>query len=83
MLNEAEEFLEPSDAGRILDLTSDRIRGLALEGRLRVAARTPRGLRLFRRADVEAYLAIVQRERAARGAIRRAGVEPKDSMVAG
>jgi len=71
-MNEILELLECADVGRVLDLTSDRVRGLVLEGRLPLAAVTPRGVRLFRREDVEGYLVIVQRERAARSATKRA-----------
>jgi len=54
-------LLEPSDVGRILVLSAARVRDLAGEGRLTVAARTPRGLRLFRREDVDNYLQTVRR----------------------
>jgi DNA-binding transcriptional MerR regulator len=46
-------FLEPADAARVLDRTPATIRDYADSGRLPVAARTVRGLRLFRREDVE------------------------------
>lgn len=45
-------FLEPTSAGLVLGLSASRIRALADEGELRVAARTTRGLRLFRPEDV-------------------------------
>ena len=63
---DCEELLEPSEVGRILTLSSARVSQLARDGRLTVAARTPRGRRLFRREDVETYLRRVQRERAVR-----------------
>jgi hypothetical protein len=47
------EFLTPADAGRILGLTPAGVRLAADSGRLRVAASTPNGGRLFLREDVE------------------------------
>ena len=47
------EFLTPADAGHILGLSSAGVILAANTGRLRVAARTPRGVRLFLREDVE------------------------------
>jgi predicted site-specific integrase-resolvase len=46
-------FLEPADAAKVLDRTPATVRDYADSGRLPVAARTVRGLRLFRREDVE------------------------------
>ena len=46
-------LLEPTDAGHRLGLSASRVRALADEGRLPIAAKTSRGLRLFRPADVE------------------------------
>ncbi len=63
MLPDMELFLEPSEVGRILNFSVARVRDLADEGRLIVAARTQRGLRLFRREDIELYLATVQKRR--------------------
>jgi excisionase family DNA binding protein len=54
-------LLTTHEAARELRLTTGRVRQLADAGRLPVQ-RTEAGWRLFRRADVEAYLA----ERAAR-----------------
>lgn len=49
------EFLTPADAARILGLTPAGVRLAAHDGRLRVAATTPSGVRLFLREDVEAF----------------------------
>ena len=48
-----EELLSVGDAARILDLSSERVRVLADEGRLPVAGRT-RGGRVFNRSVVDA-----------------------------
>jgi hypothetical protein len=48
------QLLEAADVGRVLRLTPAAVRLLARVGRLRVAATTPRGLRLFAPEDVEA-----------------------------
>jgi excisionase family DNA binding protein len=47
------ELLSTADAAKILGLSADMVRLLAREGRLQPAAQTTRGLRLFRREDVE------------------------------
>lgn len=52
-----EELMTAVDAGRILGLSSDMVRLLAREGKLRAAVATTRGVRLFRRQDVEALAA--------------------------
>jgi hypothetical protein len=49
------EFLEPADAARITGLTPAGINAAADQGRLPIAARTRRGTRLYRLADVEAF----------------------------
>lgn len=46
-------FLEAADVARELGLVPQSIRYLAKIGALRVAATTPRGVKLFRPADVE------------------------------
>ena len=52
------ELLTPADAARIVgDLTPAGIKAAARGGRLSVAARTPRGMHLFRRDDVLAFRA--------------------------
>jgi excisionase family DNA binding protein len=50
----ANDLLTTADAARILGLSADMVRLLARDGRLRPAAETVRGLRLFRREDVDA-----------------------------
>ena len=55
-------LFEPCDAGRVLKLTGPSVRNLAKAGKLPTAARTPRGVFLFRVQDVERLRA--QRERA-------------------
>lgn len=47
-------FLEAADVARQLGLTPQSIRNIARAGTLRVAATTPRGVKLFRPVDVEA-----------------------------
>ena len=54
-------LLEVADAARTLGRTPACVRALARAGRLRIAATTPRGTRLFRVEDVEA----VKRDREA------------------
>lgn len=49
------EFLTPAEAARILNLSPDGVRLAADSGRLRVAAQTPTGRRLFLREDVERF----------------------------
>jgi DNA-binding transcriptional MerR regulator len=46
------DLLEPADAAELLGLSASRVRCMADEGVLRIAALTPRGLRLFLEADV-------------------------------
>ncbi len=48
-----DDLLSPADAARVLELSADMVRLLARDGRLPTAARSVRGVRLFRRADVE------------------------------
>jgi excisionase family DNA binding protein len=48
-----DDLLTAVDAAKILGLSADMVRLLAREGRLPAAAQTTRGLRLFRRSDVE------------------------------
>jgi len=47
-----DEALTTRDVARLLDLSETRIRQLEAAGALR-SARTPRGLRIFKRNDVE------------------------------
>ena len=48
-----QELMTPSEAGRLLGLSADRVRGLADTGHLPVQ-KTVTGRRLFLRTDVEA-----------------------------
>jgi excisionase family DNA binding protein len=48
-----EDLMTTVDAARILGLSSDMVRLLARRGRLKAAVLTVRGVRLFRRADVD------------------------------
>jgi hypothetical protein len=52
-----EDLLTTADAARVLGLSSDMVRLLAREGRLPVGAESVRGVRMFRREDVEALAA--------------------------
>jgi DNA-binding transcriptional MerR regulator len=58
-----EDLMSAVDAARILGLSSDMVRLLARDGRLRAAVQTIRGVRLFRRVDVE-RLAVERAQRA-------------------
>jgi DNA-binding transcriptional MerR regulator len=49
------ELLTPSDVANILGLSAAGVRDAADDGRLRVAASTPKGMRLFTRDDVERF----------------------------
>ena len=53
-----DELLEAADVARALRVTPAMVRVLARQGILPVAARTPRGSRLFRQADVLAVAAV-------------------------
>jgi len=55
-------LLESGAVGRVLGVSAERVRQLADSGLLPVSMRTRRGVRLFRRADVER----VRRQRASR-----------------
>lgn len=48
-----QELLEPCDAARLLGLMPSSIHRLTERGELPLAARTPRGTRLYRQDDVE------------------------------
>ena len=48
-----EDLLSAVDAAKILGLSADMVRLLARDGRLPAAAQTTRGVRLFRRSEVE------------------------------
>jgi hypothetical protein len=53
-----DDLLSPADAAQVLGLSADMVRLLARDGRLPTAARSVRGVRLFRRADVQDLAAI-------------------------
>ncbi len=46
-------YLATSDVAKALGLTTNAIRSITQRGGLRVAAKTERGIQLFRRIDVE------------------------------
>ena len=52
-----EQFLTIADVSRALDgaLTADGVRAASDRGELRVACRTPSGIRLFRATDVARF----------------------------
>jgi excisionase family DNA binding protein len=52
-MQDQEEYLTTGSVSRELDVSESRVRQLETAGRL-PAVRTDRGVRLFRRADVEA-----------------------------
>jgi helix-turn-helix protein len=56
----AAEYLTPGDAALVLGLSAQGVRLAAADGRLKIAARTAGGVRLFLRAEVERF----RRERA-------------------
>ena len=49
------EFLTVQDAAQIIGLSGDGVRKAVEDGRLRIAATTPGGMRLFTRDDVERF----------------------------
>lgn len=60
------EYLSVHEAARILGVTAPTVRLLTTKGTLRCAARTEGGVRLYRRADVEALAARRQAAKKAR-----------------
>ena len=48
-------YLTATDAANILEMSSAGVRDASNSQRLRVAATTPKGVRLYLRADVEAF----------------------------
>ena len=63
-----EDLMTASDAGRIIGVSADMVRLLARGGKLALRS-TIRGVRLFRRADVDALA--LRRARQKRGAVGR------------
>jgi DNA-binding transcriptional MerR regulator len=57
MVHDASDFLTTADAARLIDRTPATVRRAAALGLLRVAATTRSGVRLYRRADIDRYLA--------------------------
>jgi hypothetical protein len=93
----SENLLTSVDAARILGLSSDMVRVLAREGRLLAAVASVRGVRMFRKADVEALAAeraghrrlgqLIEQRRAGRTRLRVYGemvdVLCRDGLVKG
>jgi predicted site-specific integrase-resolvase len=50
------ELLTPAEAGKLLDITPNGVRKASDQGRLKVAALTASGRRLYRRVDVEKFM---------------------------
>ncbi|MFN8675488.1 MAG: MerR family transcriptional regulator [Thermomicrobiales bacterium] len=59
-----EKLLTPADVARILGIVPATVRALALSGQLEPAVTTERGMRLFRRSDVERLAAVREAKRA-------------------
>jgi excisionase family DNA binding protein len=74
-----DDLLTVGDASRVLDLTPRYIQDLADKGRLPVM-RTARGLRLFRRADVE-RLAVERTARAERDSRKEGLAAPVEAVA--
>jgi len=51
--DDPEDLMTAVDAAKILGISPDMVRLLARKGRLRTAVQTIRGVRLFRRGDVQ------------------------------
>lgn len=60
------EYLSVQEAARILSVSSASVRLMTAKGTLRCAARTEGGVRLYRRAEVEALAARRQASQKAR-----------------
>lgn len=69
-----ERFLLSADAARLMGVTPASVRDAALAGRLAVAARTERGVRLFRKRDVERFIR-EREQRVEKGDPRRAAAD--------
>lgn len=55
MMAATAEYLTVNDVAQIIGLSGDGIRQASDAGRLRIAATTPKGQRLFLREDVEKF----------------------------
>jgi DNA-binding transcriptional MerR regulator len=67
-----DDLMTAVDAAWILGISADMVRLLARQGRLRAAVETIRGVRLFRRGNVEQ----LARERATRARAKSLGRNP-------
>jgi len=79
-----QELFEVADVAAALGLSTSRVRCLSDEGKLRIAALTPRGLRLFDPRDVERLK--VERDRSKPGSRQTFASEadsPADRLLAG
>ena len=56
MMGERQQFLSKSDVARLANRSPETIRADAISGKLRIAATTVRGERLFLLEDVQRYL---------------------------
>jgi len=54
-MNGEAEYLTSTDAANALSMSANGVRAAANSGRLTVAARTPGGVRLFLRSEVERF----------------------------
>ena len=50
------ELIETADVARLLERTPATVRVMVKAGKIPVAVTTPRGARLFRRSDIEAFI---------------------------
>jgi hypothetical protein len=63
-MNKVVTFWEASDVANALGVVPGTVRNYVLSGALRVAATTPRGVRLFRPEDVLVFYESLRRRRA-------------------
>ena len=68
MSTETQEFLSPAIVARVLGISTAAVRAASMDGRLRVAARTVDGRRLYVLDDVKAWAATRARRRRRRAA---------------
>jgi hypothetical protein len=66
------ELLETADVARLLQRTPAAIRAMVNRGRIPIAVTTPRGARLFRRADIDAIVKSMRTLKAGKLAAERA-----------
>ena len=77
------ELYEIADAAKALGLSTSRVRHMSDEGKLRIAALTPRGLRLFDPVDVEALAAQRARTKPRPRQTSERPDSPADRLLAG